>query len=62
MLRLGIFAEPQYSAKSAEIIARETKAKLYTLDPGVSGPMTADAYVKIMGKNLEVMQEALGGK
>ena len=57
-----LFAEPQYSAKSAEIIARETKAKLYTLDPGVSGPMTADAYVKIMGKNLEVMQEALGGK
>jgi zinc transport system substrate-binding protein len=54
-----LFAEPQYSAKSAEIIARETKAKLYTLDPGVSGPMTADAYIKLMEKNLEVLEEAL---
>ena len=57
-----LFAEPQYSAKSAEIIARETKAKLYTLDPVVSGPMTADAYIRIMEKNLEVLHEALGGK
>lgn len=57
-----LFAEPQYSAKSAEIIAKEAKAKLYTLDPVVSGPMAADAYLKIMEKNLEVLQEALGGK
>jgi zinc transport system substrate-binding protein len=55
-----LFAEPQYSAKSAEIIARETNAKLYTLDPVVSGPMKADAYVEIMGKNLEVLKKALG--
>jgi zinc transport system substrate-binding protein len=57
-----LFAEPQYSARSAEIIAKETKAKLYTLDPGVSGSMTADAYMKIMRRNLEVMKEALGGR
>lgn len=57
-----LFAEPQYSAKSAEIIAKEAKAKLYTLDPVVSGPMTADAYIKIMENNLGVLQEALGGK
>lgn len=57
-----LFAEPQYSAKSAEIIAKEAKAKIYILDPVVSGPMTADAYLKIMEKNLEVLKEALGGK
>lgn len=56
-----LFAEPQYSAKSAKIIARETKAKLYTLDPIVSGPPEADAYIRIMEKNLEVLKEALGG-
>jgi zinc transport system substrate-binding protein len=55
-----LFAEPQYSTKSAEIIARETNAKLYTLDPVVSGPMKADAYMEIMGKNLEVLKKALG--
>ncbi|MFA6567277.1 MAG: metal ABC transporter substrate-binding protein [Victivallales bacterium] len=57
-----LFAEPQYSAKIAEIIASETKAKIYTLDPVVSGPLAADAYMGIMGKNLEVLQEALGGR
>ena len=56
-----LFAEPQYSARSAEIIAKETKAKLYTLDPGVSGPPTPEAYMKIMGRNLEVLEKALGG-
>ena len=56
-----LFAEPQYSAKSAEIIARETNSKLYTLDPVVSGPLTADAYMEIMTKNLEILKEALGG-
>ena len=57
-----LFAEPQYSTKTAEIIARETKAKIYTLDPVVSGPLEADAYVKIMEKNLKVLREALEEK
>jgi zinc transport system substrate-binding protein len=54
-----IFAEPQYPAKSAEAIARETGAKVYTLDPAVTGPMEPDAYLKAMEKNLEVLKEAL---
>jgi zinc transport system substrate-binding protein len=57
-----LFAEPQYSTKIAEIIARETKAKIYTLDPVVSGPFAADAYLKIMEKNLVVLREALEEK
>jgi len=55
----AIFAEPQYPAKSAEAIARETGAKVYTLDPAVTGPMEPDAYLKAMEKNLEVLGRAL---
>lgn len=55
----AIFTEPQYSAKAAETIARETGAKVYQLDPAVTGPMESDAYLNIMTKNLEVLEEAL---
>jgi len=55
----ALFAEPQYPAKAAETIARETGAKVYTLDPAVTGPMTADAYINTMEANLKVLQEAL---
>ncbi len=55
----AIFTEPQYSAKSAETIARETTAKVYILDPAVTGPLEPDAYIKIMEKNLEVLKKAL---
>lgn len=55
----ALFAEPQYPAKAAETIARETGARVYTLDPAVTGPMTADAYLGIMDANLKVLQEAL---
>ncbi len=54
-----LFAEPQYSSKSAETISRETDAKLYILDPAVSGPLEANSYLDIMGKNLEVLGKAL---
>jgi len=62
--RLGIkaiFAEPQYSAKAAETIAAETGAKVYTLDPLVTGPKDADpdSYVKTMEQNLKTLTEAL---
>ena len=55
----ALFAEPQYPTKAAEAIARESGAKLYTLDPSVTGPMTADAYVAIMEKNLAELRKAL---
>lgn len=55
----ALFAEPQYPAKAAETIAADTGAKVYTLDPAVTGPMEADAYIQIMDKNLEVLKEAL---
>lgn len=55
----ALFAEPQYSTKAAETIAKETGAKVYTLDPVVTGPMDADAYINIMDSNLKTLQEAV---
>ena len=57
-----LFTEPQYSPKAAEVISRETDAKIYTLDPIVTGestPENSDAYINSMKKNTEVMVEAL---
>lgn len=57
----AIFAEPQYSAKAAETIAAETGARVYILDPLVTGPKDADpgSYIDIMEKNLQTLVEAL---
>lgn len=55
----ALFAEPQYSAKAAEAIARETGATLYRLDPAVTGADRADAYLDIMRQNLETLRRAL---
>jgi zinc transport system substrate-binding protein len=56
----ALFAEPQYPVKTAEAIVRETDARLYILDPVVTGPMDdRDHYLKAMEKNLEVLREAL---
>lgn len=55
----ALFAEPQYSQKAADTIAKETGAKVYSLDPVVTGPMEADAYINIMDKNLKTLKEAL---
>ena len=57
-----LFTEPQYSPAAAETIARETGAKIYTLDPVVTGeatPVAKDAYIDTMKKNMKVLQEAL---
>lgn len=56
-----LFAEPQYSTKAAESIASQTGARLYILDPVVTGPKDAasDSYEKTMEENLKVLIEAL---
>ena len=57
-----LFTEPQYSPAAAETIARETGAKIYTLDPVVTGeatPATKNAYIDTMKKNMKTLQEAL---
>ena len=54
-----LFTEPQYPARSADTIARETGIKVYALDPAVTGTLEPDAYLKIMEKNMKTLQEAL---
>ena len=57
-----LFTEPQYSPAAAETIARETGAKIYTLDPVVTGeatPAAKNAYIDTMKKNMKTLQEAL---
>lgn len=55
-----LFAEPQYSQKAAESIAKQTGAKVYLLDPVVTGEKDApaDSYIKAMDENLKVLVEA----
>ncbi|MDR3050576.1 MAG: zinc ABC transporter substrate-binding protein [Oscillospiraceae bacterium] len=55
----ALFAEPQYASDAAAIIARETGARVYTLDPVVTGPLEPDAYERAMERNLAALQEAL---
>ncbi|WP_024833411.1 metal ABC transporter substrate-binding protein [Ruminiclostridium josui] len=55
-----LFAEPQYSAKAAYSIAKQTGAKVYLLDPVVTGEKNApaDSYIKTMDENLKVLVKA----
>ena len=55
----ALFVEPQYPETAADVIAAETDAQVYTLDPGVSGDMDKDAYIDIMNNNLKVLKNAL---
>ena len=57
-----LFTEPQYPKGAAQTIARETGAKIYQLDPCVTGeatPAAADSYINAMKENARVLQEAL---
>jgi zinc transport system substrate-binding protein len=59
----AIFAEPQYPAKSAEIIRRETGVPVAVLDPAATGdrdPAKArGSYCATMERNLAVLTRAL---
>lgn len=57
----ALFVEPQYKGNSANILASETGAKVYTLNPITSGADSLTAYEDIMKSNLKVFKEALGG-
>ena len=59
----ALFAEPQYPAKSADIIRRETGVPVSILDPAVTGPrepaQARDSYIATMEQNLKVLVQAL---
>lgn len=55
----AVFAEPQFSPRVAEVIAREAGVKVLFLDPlGGRPPYGAD-YLQLMRHNLKVMAEAM---
>lgn len=56
----ALFVEPQYPHGAAEAIARETGARVYTLNPVVSGDGEADSYERIQRNNARTLLEALG--
>ena len=58
-----LFTEPQYPDLAAGTLALETGAKVYELDPLVTGPMdeaALTAYEDGMRKNMQVLKLALG--
>lgn len=61
----ALFVEPQFSDRAAVVIARETGARVYQLDPVVTGPAepskAREAFIAAMEGNLEVLVAALGG-
>lgn len=59
----ALFAEPQYAPKAAEVIAQETGARVYSLDPIVTGVANLDAmddYFRKMEQNFKTLKLALG--
>ncbi len=54
----ALFSEPQYPAGAAGLITQETGAKVYVLDPAVTGPDDDDAYIHIMEHNLATLKQA----
>ncbi len=59
----ALFAEPQYAPRAAATISEETGARVYSLDPFVTGndDDPADSYETVMLGNLDVLRQALGG-
>ncbi len=58
----ALFAEPQYSTRAAQTIADETGAKIYSLDPFVTGSTDdpLDRYQTVMLENMKTLISALG--
>lgn len=58
-----LFIEPQYPELAARTLQQETGAKVYTLDPIVTGPLderALTAYEEGMRQNMRTLLEALG--
>ena len=57
-----LFTEPQYEDMAAQTVARETGARVYVLDPIVTGPEDDAAltrYEDVMRQNMQVLLTAL---
>jgi zinc transport system substrate-binding protein len=56
----AVFAEPQFSLKVADVIAREAGVKVMILDPIGGETLTGrNTYIDLMTYNLQIMKEAM---
>jgi zinc transport system substrate-binding protein len=55
----AVFVEPQYPSKTAGMLAHEAGVAVHVLDPVVTGPAEAEAYLRIMESNLKALAAAL---
>jgi zinc transport system substrate-binding protein len=56
----AVFAEPQFSPRVADVIAREAGVKVLILDPLGGETLTGrDTYINLMTYNLQIMKEAM---
>jgi zinc transport system substrate-binding protein len=55
----AILSEEWYPVPSLETISRETGIGVYFVNAATKGPSSPDAYLQIMQKNLETLEEAL---
>ena len=60
----AIVTEPQYPARTGEMLSRETGIPAVMLDPGASGPDNAplNHVETLMRRNIEALRETLGRK
>jgi len=56
----AVFAEPQFSPRAAEVIAREAGVPVLTLDP-LGGLPPRETYLALMRWNLQQLEKGLGG-
>jgi ABC-type Zn uptake system ZnuABC Zn-binding protein ZnuA len=55
----AVFAEPQFSPRVAEVIAKEAGVKVLFIDPLGGPPPYGSDYIKLMRHNLTVLAQAL---
>lgn len=53
-----VFVEPQFNPKIAEVIARESGARILVLDP-IEGRKGSNTYIDMMRYNISVMESAM---
>ncbi len=52
-----LLVEPDYSGSSAEILASETDAEIFTVNPVIKGDKSKDSYERIMRENLSFLMK-----
>lgn len=55
----AIFTEPQYPGGTAQVIAAETGAAVYSLDPIVTGDMDKNSFATVLESDLQTLITAL---